>query len=252
VTYWTLYMKVYHRLEYAAASLRAAKDDEQVYAILRELAAEGVPYTPMDPDYSETNWMVANGRLVGGIQNAKGYGPVTALKYIEKRRLGMLKDSDRARLAKAEVKFADIAEARTRWGWAYNDPSMIGVTSGNPIVQIKDVRERDDCLIIVKLRKKSLEDENDPVRQKRRVENGKAAKYRGASQFLDMHCVDDSVDSTVKVRIRPDQFPTHGASIAKNDPVGAWYLVKAWRIGSVFIVKNILRIDDKEWNHESV
>lgn len=247
VTYWTLYMKVYHRLEYAAASLRAAKDDEQVYAILRELASEGVPYTPMDPDYSETNWMVAAGRLVGGIQNAKGYGPVTALKYIEKRRLGMITDKDRAKLAKAEVKFSDIAEARTRWGWAYDDPTAIGVTSGNPIVTIKEVRERDDCLIIVKLRKKSLEDENDPVRQKRRVENGKAEKYRGASQFLDMHCVDDSVDSPVKVRLRPKEFLSHGAAIAKNDPIGAWYLVKAWRIGSVFIVKNIVRIDDKDW-----
>lgn len=249
VTYWTLYMKVYHRLEYAAASLRAAKDDEQVYAILRELAAEGVPYTPMDPDHSETNWKVAAGRLVGGIQNAKGYGAVTALKYIEKRQLGLLTEKDRAKLAKAEVKFSDIAEARTRWGWAYDNPAAIGVTSGNPIVQIKDVKDRDDCLIIVKLRKKSLEDENDPIRQKKRVENGKAAKYRGVSQFLDMHCVDDSVDSPVKVRIRPEKFVEFASNISKNDPVGSWYLVKAWRIGSVFIVKNIVRIDDKEFNH---
>lgn len=253
VTYWTLYMKVYHRLEYAAASLRAAKDDEQVYAILRELAAEGVPYTPMDPDHSETNWKVANGRLVGGIQNAKGYGPVTAMKYIEKRRLGLITEKDRAKLAKAEVKFSDIAEARTKWGWAYDNPVAIGVTSGNPIVQVRDVKERDDCLIIVKLRKKALEDENDPVRQRRRVDNGKSSRFMGPSQFLDMYCVDDSVDSPVKVRIRPSSrdgatFASHGAAIAKNDPVGAWYLVKAWRIGSVFIVKNIIRIDDKEWN----
>jgi DNA-directed DNA polymerase III PolC len=248
VTYWTLYMKVYHRLEYAAASLRAAKDDEQVYAILRELAAEGVPYTPMDPDYSETNWMVAAGRLVGGIQNAKGYGAVTALKYIEKRRLGMLTDKDRAKLAKAEVKFSDIAEARTRWGFAYDNPALIGVTSGNPIVQVKDVTGNVDCLIIVKLRKKVLEDENDPARQRKRVEEGKAAKYRGASQFLDMLCVDDSVDSPIKVRIRPEFFASLAKPIAENDPVGSWYLVRAKRFFSVFIVKNILRIDDKEWN----
>jgi DNA polymerase III alpha subunit len=247
VTYWTLYMKVYHRLEYAAACLRSAKDDEQTYAILREMAKEGIPYKAIDPDYSETNWMVANGMLVGGIQNAKGFGPVKALKYIQKRQQGLLTDKDRATLAKCEVKFGDIAEAHTRWGWAYKNPAMIGVTSGNPIVQVAEVKERDDCLIIVKLRKKELDDENTEVRQKRRVEHGKEKVFRGASQFLDMHCVDDSVDSAVKVRVRPKEFATFGKRIVEQDPLGSWYLVKAWKIGSVFIVKNIIRIDDKDW-----
>ena len=53
VTYWTLWLKKYHPLHFAAACLRAAKDDEQVIAILRELAKEGVSYTPIDPEHSE-------------------------------------------------------------------------------------------------------------------------------------------------------------------------------------------------------
>ena len=96
VTYWTCYVKRYFPLEFAAASLRAAKDDEQTIAILREISREGIEYTPIDAEFSDVNWKVADGRLIGGISNAKGYGPVKALSYVQKREAGTLTDKDRA------------------------------------------------------------------------------------------------------------------------------------------------------------
>lgn len=245
VTYWTLWMKRYHPLEYAAASLRAAKDDEQTIAILRELARDGVEYTPIDPDYSDMNWKVADGRLVGGIQNAKGYGPVKALSYVQKRAAGKLTQKDKEKLLAAEVKFSDLNETHTKFGSYYRNPALAGVTSGNPIVNMATVEDGDDALVIGKLTKKVLADENEPIRQKKRVEAGKKKEWKGQSQFIDLMMTDDSTDAAIRFRIRPDKFVQMGKPIAEGAPIGSFFLIKGWKISGIdmFIVKNIKRID---------
>lgn len=242
ITYWCCWMKVYHPLEFAAASLRSAKDDQQTIAILRELEAEKIGYTPIDPDFSLANWTVADGRLIGGIMNAKGFGPVLAARYIEGRNKGILTAKQREKLLNAEVKFADLHEAHTKFGFAYEDPSAIGVTSGMEIQDIKDIEDREDCLFICKLVKKELLDENDSIRLRRR--GGK--RVVGETQFLDLRVVDDSVDLPVRVRIKPDRFQKFGVHISENVPKGAWFLVKAWKIPDceMFIARNIKQIDD--------
>lgn len=242
VTYWTLYMKRYHPVEFAAACLRSAKDDEQVIAILRELAKEGVHYTAIDPEYSDMNWVAADGRLIGGILNAKGYGPVKAAKYVAKRAAGTLTDKDRADLTKAETKYGDLNEAHTKWGHFYARPRLAGVTSGNPIVGMKQIKDRDDGLVIGKLIKKTLLDENEASRVKKR--GGKLVQ--GNSKMIDLFMVDDSTDSPMRFRIRPDKFEEMGAEIHAEHKAGSWYLVKGWKISGIdmFIVKAIKRIDE--------
>lgn len=242
VTYWTCWLKRYHKLAFAAACLRAAKDDEQTIAILRELAKEGIQYTPIDPDYSDMNWLVADGRLIGGIMNAKGYGPAKSLAYVQKRTAGTLTQKDKDRLAAAEVQFADLAEAHTRWGHFYKKPKLIGVTSGDPIVGMKEVKDREECLIIGKLTKKILADENEAIRIKKR--GGKVMK--GQTEFVDLMLVDDSTDSPMRFRVRPDKYLQMGKPIAETAPVGSWFLVRAWKIQGIdmMIIKNIKRIDN--------
>jgi DNA polymerase III alpha subunit len=255
VTYWTCWLKRYHKLEFAAACLRAAKDDEQTIAILRELAKEGVSYTPIDPEFSEMHWKVADGRLIGGIQNAKGFGPVKATKYIQAREkwkerlsFGPLTKKEWKEyskhvesLAKAEVMYQDLAEAHTKWGHFYKNPSLVGVTSGNPIINMKECGDRDECLVIAKLTKKILADENEAIRIKKR--GGKVLK--GETQFIDLMMVDDSTDSPMRFRVRPDKYKQHGKPIAETAPLGSWFLVRAWKISGIdmFIIKNVKRID---------
>jgi DNA polymerase III alpha subunit len=255
VTYWTCWLKRYHPLEFAAACLRAAKDDDQVIAILRELAKEGIHYTPIDPSFSDMNWKVADGRLIGGIMNAKGFGPAKAMKYIQDREkwkrlrdLGPLTKKDTAlylkhveSLAKAEVQYSDLNEAHTKWGHFYRNPELAGVTSGNPIVNMKSVKDKDDGLIIAKLTKKVLADENEAIRIKKR--GGKV--MTGQTQFIDLMMVDDSADSPMRFRIRPNKFLDLGKPIAETAPINSWFLIKAWKIEGIdmFIVKNIKRID---------
>lgn len=248
ITYWTCWLKHYHPLEFAAACLRAAKDDDQVIAILREVAKEGVPYTPIDPDFSDMNWKVADGRLIGGIMNAKGFGPAKSMKYIELRAARHLGEKEEkafqkaaTSLSKAEVQFSDLAEAHTKWGHMYRNPALAGVTSGNPIVNMKAIKDRDDGLVIAKLTKKVLADENEAIRIKKR--GGKVAK--GQTQFIDLMMVDDSADSPMRFRVRPDKFLQMGKPIAEGAPLGAWFLVRAWKISGIdmFIVKNVKRLD---------
>ena len=244
VTYWTCWLKRYHKLAFAAACLRSAKDDEQTIAILRELAKEGVAYTPIDPDFSEMNWKVADGRLVGGIMNAKGYGPVKAMKYIQARNEGRLTDKMKGALAKAEVQFADLREAHTKWGHLYDDPSLIGVKSGEPIVGMKEAKDREEILAIGKLTKKILADENEAIRIKKR--GGKVMK--GQTQFVDLMMVDDSTDSPMRFRVRPNNFLEFGKHISETAPTGSWFLIRAWKISGIdmFIVKKIKRLDSPQ------
>jgi len=240
VTYWTCWLKRYHKLEFAAACLRAAKDDEQTIAILRELAKEGVAYTPIDPDHSEMNWTVADGRLIGGIMNAKGYGAVKALSYVQKRAAGTLTQKEKDKLAAAEVQFADLQEAHTKWGWAYDRPRLIGVRPGDRIHNMKDVSDREEGVIFGKLTKKILADENEAIRIKKR--GGKVMK--GQTQFIDLMCVDDSADSPMRFRIRPDKYLEMGKPIAETAQTGDWFMIRGWKIQGIdmFIVKNIVNI----------
>jgi DNA polymerase III alpha subunit len=241
VTYWTMYLKRYHPLHFAAACLRSAKDDDQVVAILRELAKEGITYTALDPDYSQMNWVAADGRLIGGIRNAVGYGAVKALSYVQKRTAGILTEKDRESLANAKVKYADINEAHTLYGHYYKNPELIGVTSGLPIKNIKKVKDNDTGLVIAKLTKKALLDENSPDRIKRR--NGES--YRGPSAFADFYMTDDSTDSPFRMRIRPELYPSVGQRIYEEAPIGSWFLVMGRKLEDIdmFIVKKIKRID---------
>jgi len=240
VTYWTCWMKRYHKLPFAAACLRAAKDDDQTIAILRELAKEGVEYTPIDPEFSDLNWKVADGRLIGGILNAKGYGPAKALAYVEKRAAGLLTDKDRERLATAEVQFSDLAEAHTKWGHYYKNPRLAGVLDGSDIVGMKTVNGRENCLCIGKLVKKVLADENEPIRVKKRG----GTMFKGQSQFIDLMMLDDSTDGAFRFRIRPNLYMEMGLDIAETAPMGSWFLIRGWKIDGIdmMIVKKIKRI----------
>lgn len=245
ITYYTLWLKRYYPLEFAAACLRAAKDEVQTVAILREMAKEGIEYVAIDPDHSGMNWSIANGKLIGGIMNAKGYGPAKAAKYIELRDAGRLTDKQRDHLANAEVLYQDLNEMHTRFREYYDDPRLIGVTTGHPITDMKDAKDRDTVIVIGKLTKKVLADENEAIRIKKRLAAGKKGRMNGQTQFVDLFLVDDSTDSPMRFRIRPNLYDAVGKKIFEGSPKGAIFLVKAWKIQGIdmFIINAIKRID---------
>lgn len=199
ISYWCAWMKAYYPLQYAAACLRSAKDDDQTMEILREITAEGVEYTAFDPELSEVNWAVKEGRLVGGFMNLVGFGPSKAVAAVEARRLGTIDNKLRQRIAAAHVKFSDLYPiSRTYADW-YADPEAHGCRAGSVIYTADKMPDRGDILFIGKIAKKELRDENETVRVARR--EGK--RLSGQTLFADFFLKDDT---GIPVICRIDRF----------------------------------------------
>lgn len=185
ISYWCAWMKAYHPLEYAAACLRHAKDDEQTVEILREMAQEGISYVAFDVETSREHWSVQGGKLVGGFQNLVGYGPAKASAAVAQRDAGKL---DREKIAKADVKFRDLYPLMTAYGDIYRDPTAHGCRDGSWVAQHATLPGEGDVLYIGKITKKELRDENETVRVGRR--DGR--RLTGQTLFLDLFCSDDT------------------------------------------------------------
>lgn len=222
ISYWCAYMKHHHPLEYAAACLRNAKDDEQVVELLRELAAEGVHYVPFDLSLSEENWAAKDGRLVGGFSNLVGVGPVKAALYKQRRDTGTLTDKDRAAIEKATVKNQDLRPAHTLWGHIYSDPEAHNIAGR--VKEFTDLEDGESGVVVCRLIRKDRRDENESVRLAKR---GGDLKPPGDDLFLDLFIVDDSVSKPVVARIRPRNWASIGVKVADRAVDGQdWFLMR--------------------------
>jgi DNA polymerase III alpha subunit len=221
ISYWCCYMKAYHQMDYAAACLRSAKDDEQTIEILRELAAEGVEYVPFDPMLSERNWSAKNGKLVGGFMNLEGIGPAKAEAYVQRRASGGLNEDDLAKLGKLTIKNSQLKPAHALWGSYYEDPSLLNVAG--KIKEFAALEDWESAVVICKLVRKERRDENETVRLARRG----GVRKEGDTLFLDVFAVDDSVSKPVVVRIKAKDWARHGEKLADRALDGhEWFLVR--------------------------
>lgn len=203
ISYWCAWMKRYHPLEYAASCLRNAKDDDHALEVLREMAAEGVEYTPFDPDLSEANWAVVNGKLIGGFMNIVGVGPAKAKKALEQRAAGKL---DRKKYMEAPVKFQDLYPLRTKYRSLYDDPVSHGCREGSVICTTDNMPESGDVLFLGRVATKKPRDKNETILVARR--NGKRFT-RGETRFADVVVKDDS-GVPIICRIEPEDWEPTG------------------------------------------
>lgn len=132
--------KAHHPLEFIAANLNNAKDDESSLKILREFyEKEHLEYEPVDPYNSDLYWTISDGKLIGGLTNMKGIG-VQKAKDIIKIRKG-LKDSTPAMQHKMdfpETPFDILYPILHRYGDIYDKASEYGlenVTTINKIIE---------------------------------------------------------------------------------------------------------------------
>ena len=92
ISYWCCVLKAHYPVEFAAATLTHLSNDEdginKQRKVLRELAAEGVDYIPVDGDRSTTKWQVAGGKLLGPLSNVKGLGPKMLSEVMAARTAG--------------------------------------------------------------------------------------------------------------------------------------------------------------------
>ena len=85
VSYYCCLLKSRFPLEFASATLRNSRDDEQTNNILKELKEDGYSYKMYDREKSEVNWSVKDGELIGGFTMIKGIGPKMAEDMVKRR-----------------------------------------------------------------------------------------------------------------------------------------------------------------------
>lgn len=223
ISYWCAVLKAHHPLQFAAALLKKAGNDQSV-SLLRELVREGFEYVPVDAERSGVNWTVVDGKLVGGLTNIKGLGEKKANDIIQRRAQGRaLQPGQIALLANPKTPFDDIFETRRKWGKIYDDPESYNVKSGK-VVEIKDITEVGEYLFIGKITEKVVRDLNEPdslaKRQGRRILRN--------HHWLALTVADDTGE--IKLRVGARDYAKLGKKIADAASVGDWWIFRGyWR-----------------------
>ena len=160
ISYWCVYMKAHHPLEFIAAILNNSTDDENSLKILREFyESEGLDYIAVDPMTSGLNWEIRNGSLVGGLTNIKGVG-VSKANDIIKVRTGKKKITPAMirMLEKPKTPFDVLYPCRHHFGHLYKNPLEFGLQK---ITEVVDIDAAGEYAVIGKMVNVDDFDSND-------------------------------------------------------------------------------------------
>lgn len=221
ISYWTAYLKAHHPLEFAAANLRNAKDDETALTLLREMVNEGLPYQPFDPLLSDETWSIKDGKLVAGYTTLHGFGESKAKRFIDLRNCGKLTDEMKAAALAAPSIFKDIFPMETKFGGWYKDARDQGVIGKVHRIAELDGSQSGSCVFIGRLIRKNIRDYNEQVNVAKR--GGKLGT--GPLIFLDMTFADDT--GNIIARIDRFKYKEMGENVFNNVPLETPMLVRA-------------------------
>lgn len=242
ISYWCMVLKAHHPLEFALATLKNAKDEEQTVQILKELVNEGYEYRPFDKELSEVDWCIKDGKLIGGFKNIKGVGQKKAEKLVEKRQQGKeMTVAEKKSLFNAETPYDNLFEFRTNFADFYDNWEIFMKTK--PML-IKDIDDKaQEVRFLAKTVSLNLRDANEAVMVKRR--NGELIKD-GMVKFLDLKMADDT--DVINCRINRELYQKFGNEMINRDKVGDHYLVQGRSLNGFryVIIQNIKKITEQE------
>jgi DNA polymerase III alpha subunit len=242
ISYWCMVLKAHWPLEFALATLKNAKDSEQVIQILKELVNEGYEYKPFDPELSDIDWSIKGGKLIGGFINIKGIGQKKAEKMVQKRAEG--KDfsvAEKKALFNAETPFDNIFEFKTNFAEFYENWELF--MKQKPMY-IKDIDDKaQEVRFLAKTVSINLRDINEPILVKKR--DGEIIKDN-IPKFLDLKLADDT--DIINCRINREIYPKFGNDIINRDKIGDHYLVQGKSLGGFryVIIQNIKKITEQQ------
>lgn len=242
ISYWCMVLKAHNPLEFALATLKNAKDEEQVLQILKELVNEGYEYKAFDPELSEIGWSIKDGKLIGGFTNIKGIGTKKAEKLIEKRSSGKeFTVAEKKSLFNAETPYDDLFEFKSHFSDFYNNWDLF--MKQKPML-IKDIEEKaQEVRFLCKTIGINPRDYNEAILVKKR--GGEVAKD-GNVKFLDLKLADDT--AFINARINREVYHKFGHDIVNRDKLGDYYLVCGRSLNGFryVIINNIKRITEEE------
>jgi len=245
VSYWTLLLKSKFPVEFAASTLRHAKDDEEVVKLLRELDKEGYRFKAYDYHLSEKNWGVKDGQIIGGLMNIKGIGPKLADDILKRRKEGKdLTQRQENLLLNGETPYDRIFEGAKLWGHIYDEPYNYGILSKLKRVTEIETEYQGDVVFLAKIVSTTQGDLNDL----KHVEGRGGERMEG--QTLYMHAtVEDDTDS-VKMSINCKRYVHYGKPIIESAVAGDWYLWKGWKkagLRKVYIQRCVKITDNQKF-----
>jgi DNA-directed DNA polymerase III PolC len=241
VSYWTLLLKAKFPVEFAASTLRHAKDDEEIVKLLRELTKEGYQFKTFDYELSDETWSVKDGMIIGGLMNIKGIGPKLASDIVSRRKEGKELTARQDRLLRTgETPYDKIFEGADLWSHIYNESYRYGIISKLTMVENIDINYEGELVFIAKIVKATLRDLNELVH----VEKRDGKRLQGQTLYINM-TVEDDTDS-IMLSINNKKYIAYGKPIIESGKTGEWYLWKGWKkagFRKVYTQRNV-RITD--------
>ena len=220
VSFWCMYLKHYHSLEFTCAALMDAKGEDQAVKILRDFVAAGGDYVPFDSKLSDINWSIKDGKLLGGLTGAKGIGTKMAEDIVYRRKNNIeYTNAQKNLLQNPTLPWGNVNEAHTRFKDYYEHPEKMNIVTGE-VVDIVDIRERGTYIFLAKLKEKNQRDLNETQSLVRRG----GRRIEKQNLFLNMVMEDDTDMIMVTVdRFKYEQF---GKPIVEEHKKGDWFLIK--------------------------
>jgi DNA-directed DNA polymerase III PolC len=222
ITYWTAWAKVYHPIEFTVANLNNAQSEESALKILRDAVRyDGVEYVAFDPDFSEINWSIHDGKILGGLKTAKGIADKKAKEIMKARKAGTGYTPSMVKMLMApNTIFEILFPCEHLWGKFYNEPRANGLD--HPPTMIEDIESGGEMHIIIgKLTRKNLRDLNEWTNLQKRD----GQKVDDNPLFLNLYLEDDT-DSVI-CQIDRWSFEEKGRSIFERGRIDFdWYIVK--------------------------
>jgi len=244
LSYYTAYLKANHPLEFYAATLNNAKNEDSALRVLRDgVENDGIEYCPVDPDESEARWAVVDGKLLGGLCNIKGVAEKKAEVLLRARKKQKWTDAQLRILDNPATAFDILFPTKHYWGHFFDDPAGQGLMTSPTL--IKDIDKPGDYILIGKLIDRNLNDLNEYNKVIKR-----GHKLLEDTLYLNM-IVEDDYDSIMCSIGRFDFHRLGGRVIAEEANVGEdWYLVKGsmkgnWRGITVDEILNLT-----EWSKQ--
>lgn len=239
ISYWTAWCKAHYPLEFAAANLNHAKDDETAVKILRDFVVnDEIEYISIDPDESDINWSIKDGKLLGGLTNIHGIGIRKAEDIKRKRENNVpFTPSIAKKLLNPITPFDILFPTNHYFGKLYTNPADFGLSK--PPIKIVDVNEPGVYTIIGIVTERDLRDRNDVQSVMKR-----GHKIKDNQFYLNLYIEDDT--DSIKCMIPPFLFDElNGQELAeKSIPGETWYIIKGkvrdqWRSISIDSITNL-------------
>jgi hypothetical protein len=192
ISYWCAWVKAYHPYEFAAATLTHEGNPDNKQLFLRELEAEGIGYTPVDPELSTRRWEVAEidgvKSLLGPLSGIKGMGPKLLAQLLDiRKQRGQMTGKLLKLLQDPKTDIDTIWPITDNFRRLLPDPRAKNIfTLPTRVCDIEPNGEEQELVVFVLIKKIAPRDENEDVNVARR-----GYRLRGLHRKLNLRIADD-------------------------------------------------------------